>query len=84
MMVANNLFTDSATGEEWIVDKALLEITGGHRNIVLLVRNHDVPIASDTKFRVVFDGKMVSGDWYWYLEHLMIKFHFTGDDNKAK
>ena len=91
MMVAHFLFTEPTTGEVWLIDKALLEITGGHRNIVLLVRNHDVPGASDTKYRVVFDGKMVSGDWYMEstsptggTEHLMIKFHFTGNDNKAK
>ena len=91
MMVANNLFTDQVTGEVWMVDKALLEVTGGHRNIVLLVRNHDVPCATDTIYKVVFDGKMVSGDWYLEsagpnggTEHLMIKFHFTGNDNKAK
>ncbi len=88
MMVAHFLFTEPTTGEVWLIDKALLEITGGHRNIVLLVRNHDVPCATDTKYRVVFDGKMVSGDWYVEsvsgTEHLMIKFHFTGNDSKAK
>ena len=91
MMVAHHLFTDLTTGEVWLIDKALLEVTGGHRNIVLLVRNHDVPCATDTKYRVVFDGKMVSGDWYMEstsptggTEHLMIKFHFTGNDSKAK
>ena len=90
-MVANNLFTDPTTGEVWLVEKSLLEITGSRRNIVLLVCNHDVPCASDTKHRVIFDGNMVSGDWYVEstsptggMEHLMIKFHFTGNDSKAK
>ena len=89
MMVASNFFTNSATGEVWLVDKALLEVNGGHHNIVLLVRDSAVPNATDTRFRVVFNGCFVSGDWYVHtaqtgvLEHIMIKFHYTGNDRKA-
>ena len=89
-MVAVNFFTNSTTAEVWIVDRALLEVKGGNHNIVLLVRDCMVPNATDTRFRVVFNNLFVSGDWYVHtaqngvLEHIMIKFHYTGADRKAR
>ena len=85
-----NLYKDAATGETWTIDRALLEIKGAKRNIVLLVRDSVVPNAADTRFRVVFNNVFVAGDWYVHsaqngvVEHIMIKFHFTGNDKKAK
>ena len=85
-----NLYKNAATGETWTIDRALLEIKGAKRNIVLLVRDSMVPNATDTRFRVVFNNVFVSGDWYVHsaqngvVEHIMIKFHYTGSDRKAK
>ena len=90
MMAAANFFTNSTTGEVWIVDRALLEVKGAKHNIVLLVRDSMVPNATDTRYRVVFNKLFVSGDWYVHtaqngvVEHIMIKFHYTGADRKAK
>ena len=89
IMVVASFFTNPATGEVWLVDRALLEVNGGRHNIVLLVRDSVVPNATDTRFRVVFNDRFVSGDWYartaqtGVLEHIMIKFHCTGSDRRA-
>ena len=89
-MVAVNFFKNSATGEVWMIDRSLLEVKGAKHNIVLLVRDSMVPNATDTRFRVVFNNLFVSGDRYVHsaqngvVEHIMIKFHYTGSDRKAK
>ena len=96
-MVASNIFIDKATGQEYFIEKALLEIVGMHRNLVLLVSNksesnaYDWLQMTDIRHQVVFDGKLVSGNWSLEAnrhqdgpDHLLIKFHFTGDDSRAK
>ena len=93
-MAASNIYVDKATGEEWLIEKALLEVAGGYRNIILLVSGHpslDRPQLTESVCKVVFNGKMVSGDWFLEPDRsadgpdrLMIKFHFTGDDERAK
>ena len=93
-MVASNVYIDKITGEEWLIEKALLEVAGGYRNIVLLVSNqpsHDGLQRAEIMYKVVFAGKMVSGDWYLEPsrlagapDSLMIKFHFNGDDGQAR
>ena len=93
-MVASNIFTDKTTGDEWLIERALLEVTGGYRNIILLVSNlpsHDGSQMADIEYKVVFDDKLVSGDWYMEPNRLeggpdllLIKFHFTGDDGQAR
>ena len=93
-MVAGNIYIDKVTGEEWLIEKALLEVSGGYRNIILLVSNQpsrDGFQLTEIVYKVVFDDKMVSGDWYLEPNQLtggpdwlMIKFHFTGDDGQAR
>jgi hypothetical protein len=85
-MVATNIFTSEATGEEWVIDIALLEMLNRRSpNVILLVRD-----ITNTMHRVVFQNRMVAGDWYTDMDHqdrftghLYIKFHFTGNDNRA-
>ena len=93
-MVAGNIYIDKVTGEEWLIEKALLEVSGGYRNIILLVSNqpsHDGFQLTEIVYKVVFDDKMVSGDWYLEPNQLtggpdwlMIKFHFSGNDQLAR
>jgi len=93
-MVASNIHTDEVTGERWSIERAFLEVSGGYRNIVLLVSNlpsHDGSQMADIEYKVVFNGKLVSGDWYMEPNRLeggpdllLIKFHFTGDDGQAR
>ena len=93
-MAANNIYVNKVTGEEWLIEKALLEVAGGYRNIILLVSGRPTPgrpQSTENVCKVVFNGKMVSGDWFLEPDRsadgpdlLMIKFHFTGEDVQAK
>ena len=84
-MVATNTFTNE--GIDWVIDRALLEVLAGRNpNIILLVRD-----LANTRHRVVFQNRMVEGNWYLESnrqvsssDHLYVRFHYTGDDAKAR
>ena len=93
-MLVNNIFVDNKTGEEWVIDKALLEIVGSFRNIVLLVSSRKLYSFSGMTgctHRVVFNGELVAGDWrlepgvgLGCAPHMHIMFHYTGNDSVAR
>ena len=84
-MVATNTYT--CEGIDWVIDRALLEVLAGRNpNIILLVRD-----MANTRHRVVFQNRMVEGNWYLESnrqvsssDHLYVRFHYTGNDTKAR
>ena len=75
-MAAEDIYTE-ATGIQWVIRKALLEIIGEHKHVLLLVSD-----ITGLVHHVVYRNKFLNGDWRLvHVNHYSIEFDSDGIDD---